>query len=79
MAKETKEVLQRDFKEFVDKVFPECGEQQLYDLSLVWYAGIFCATQEVAKTGNLTSVHVAAYDMLAEYNHISLMQIGSKQ
>lgn len=69
------EKLEADFKEFVNKVFPEAGEQQLSDLSIVWYAGIFSGTQVTALTQDLTGVHVAAYDVLSLHNEFSLEQI----
>lgn len=70
--------LDKDFSEFVTRVFPCAGEQQLYALQMVWYAGIFCATQELAKNDNLTAVHIVSYDKLRECNEVAMLQTGAK-
>lgn len=72
------ENLDADFKDFTDSVFTGAGEQQLSDLNMIWYAAIFCATQQVAKTGDLTGVHVAAFDKLKIHNEFALAQVKGR-
>lgn len=70
-----KENLDKEFNDFVNKVFPSAGEAQMADMYTIWYAAVFSATNEAARSGDLTGVHIAAFDCLKEINETALIQI----